>query len=143
VWLPTERIARIWQAFVSENPKTVIHFPMCEGHGNYGLPRPHGWHNSFMEAGVPFELVASGPLGDNLNVEYYAGLTKLKVLKGREFIIDVGQNRRLLTDLSSQSYQLPIPSPVLPDTGKISMRLFNLLASAFTRSISKSTWPPV
>ncbi len=81
VWLPTELTARIWQAFVSFDPRTVIHFPMFEGRPTYGGRRPHGWHNSYMEAGVPWELVASGPLGDDLKVEYYAGLEKLEVLK--------------------------------------------------------------
>jgi len=81
VWLPNERTARIWQAFVSQNPRTVIHFPMFEGHNNYGQPNPHGWKNSFLAANEPFELVASGPLGKDLKVEYYAGLKKLEVLK--------------------------------------------------------------
>ena len=81
VWLPSELTARVWQAFVSQNPRTVIHFPMFEGHNNYGQPNPHGWRNSCLAADEPFELVASGPLSDDLNVEYYAGLTKLKVLK--------------------------------------------------------------
>lgn len=81
VWLPNELTARIWQAFVSQNPRTVIHFPMFEGHNNYGHPNPHGWHNSFLPADEPFELVASGPRADDLKVEYYAGLEKLEVVE--------------------------------------------------------------
>jgi len=81
VWLPNELTARIWQAFVSQNPRTVIHFPMSEGHNNYGQPNPHGWHNSFLAADEPFELVASGPLSEDVKVEYYAGLGKLEVLR--------------------------------------------------------------
>jgi len=85
VWLPSERIARLWQAFVSENPRTIIHFPMFEGTSTYGGPQPHGWHNSFLAANEPFELVASGPLGDDLSVEYYADLNRLKVLAGSDY----------------------------------------------------------
>ena len=85
VWLPSERTARLWQAFVAENPKTIIHFPMFEGTSTYGGPQPHGWHNSFLAANEPFELVASGPLGDDLSVEYYAGLKQLDVLAGKEY----------------------------------------------------------
>ena len=80
-WLPNELTATIWRAFVSQNPKTVIHFPRFEGHNNYGHPNPHGWQNSFLAANEPFEMVASGPLSKDLKVEYYAGLTKLKVIK--------------------------------------------------------------
>jgi len=85
VWLPNEKTARLWQAFVSENPKTIIHFPMFEGHNWYGGPQPHGWRNSYLAANEPFELVASGPLGEDLSVEYYDGLTPLKVLAGQDY----------------------------------------------------------
>lgn len=85
VWLPSEKTARLWQAFISENPKTIIHFPMFEGTSTYGGPQPHGWHNSFLAANEPFELVASGPLGDDLSVEYYAGLKQLDVLAGKDY----------------------------------------------------------
>ncbi|MBA4065764.1 MAG: hypothetical protein C0501_19000 [Isosphaera sp.] len=70
---------------MSENPKTVIHFPSFEGHDTFGHPAPHGWHNSFLEADRPFELVASGAVGDGLRVEYFAGTRKLKVLKGTDY----------------------------------------------------------
>jgi hypothetical protein len=85
VWLPSELTARLWQAFVSENPKTIIHFPCMDGYGGYGQPDPPGWHNSLLEADKPFELVASGPLGKEVRVEYYAGLRKLKILKGKDY----------------------------------------------------------
>ena len=71
VWLPTERVARAWQAFVSYNPRTVIHFPMFEGHNTSGQAQPNDWHNSDLAADEPFEIAASGPLGEGLKVEYY------------------------------------------------------------------------
>jgi len=80
-WLPNERMARLWQAFVSENPLTVIHFPRFEGHANYGFPNSHGWRNSYLAANEPFELVASGPAGDDVKVTYYADLEPLEVLE--------------------------------------------------------------
>ncbi len=58
---------------------------MFEGTSTYGGPQPHGWHNSFLAANEPFELVASGPLGDDLSVEYYADLNRLKVLAGSDY----------------------------------------------------------
>lgn len=81
VWLPNARVARAWQAFVSFNPRTVIHFPMFEGHNCIGQAQPYGWHNSHMAAKEPFEIVASGPVGEGLKVEFYSDLQPLRVLK--------------------------------------------------------------
>lgn len=81
VWLPTARVARVWQAFVSNDPRTVIHFPAFEGHNTIGQPQPNGWHNSHLAADEPFEVVASGPTGDGVKVEFFADLEPLKVQK--------------------------------------------------------------
>lgn len=83
VWLPNEKLARLWQAFTSNNPRTVIHFPAFEGASTYGGNQPYGWHNSFLAADEPFNIVASGPLNPDgstkdLKVTFYAGLTPLK-----------------------------------------------------------------
>jgi hypothetical protein len=80
VWLPTALVARTWQAFVSYHPRTVIQFPMFEGHSTIGQAQPNGWHNSHLAADTPFEIAASGPIGDGVKVEFYADLNPLKVL---------------------------------------------------------------
>ena len=79
-WLPSERVARVWQAFASNNPRTVIHFPMFEGRETYGGVSAHGWHNSSLAAGEPFELVASGPAGPGVTADYFDAGEPLKVL---------------------------------------------------------------
>jgi len=81
VWLPTERSARAWQAFVSFNPLTTIHFPAFDGTAPFGGTQPYDWRISTMEAGKPWELMASGPLGEGLKVKYFADTKELKVLK--------------------------------------------------------------
>ena len=67
VWLPNERVARAWQAFVSNRPLTVIHFPAFDGECRPGVQR----HNSLLAAGEPFEIVASGPTGGDVKVEFF------------------------------------------------------------------------
>ena len=81
VWLPNEHTARVWQAFASNNPRTVIHFPTFDGTNTFGGPQPWDWRVSQMEAGTPWELVATGPLGEGVAVEFYAGLRKLKTTR--------------------------------------------------------------
>ncbi len=80
VWLPTARVARAWQAFMSQGPRTVIHFPTFEGHSTVGQPQPNGWHNSHLAADEPFEVAASGPLGPGVKVEFFADLEPLRVV---------------------------------------------------------------
>jgi len=80
-WLPDAETARIWRAFVSNRPKTVIHFPRYDGSGGFGHANHFGRENHFLPANEPWRLVASGPVGDDVSVAYFAGLKKLKVLK--------------------------------------------------------------
>jgi hypothetical protein len=81
VWLPTSRVARAWQSFVSYDPRTVIHFPTFEGNNTIGQPQPNGWRNSHLAADEPFEMVASGPTGEAVKVRFYADLEPLKVAR--------------------------------------------------------------
>ncbi len=81
VWLPGELSARVWAAFVSNNPRTVIHFPTFDGRNEYMGPLPRGWHNSTMLADQPFRLLASGPTGDDVTVAYYDGERELNVIE--------------------------------------------------------------
>ena len=85
VWLPDESIARLWQAFVSENPRTIIHFPISDGYWPSSVPPPPPWHNTSIEAERPIEVVASGPLGSDLAVEYYTGTRRLRAVKGENY----------------------------------------------------------
>jgi hypothetical protein len=82
VWLPTELAARVWQAFVSFDPRTVIQFPTFDGNETYGEVLPRGWHNSCIAAGKSFRVLATGPIGDDVAVDFYADLRKLKRLGG-------------------------------------------------------------
>ncbi len=83
VWLPNAHIARIWQAFCSNHPQTVIHFPRFDGHGGFGnAPRANlDWRNSHLVAGEPIEVMASGPDADDVEVTWYAGLEQLEVIR--------------------------------------------------------------
>ena len=54
---------------------------MFEGDGTYGGLPPNGWRNSFLEADLPFQLVASGSIGRDLSVEYFDGTHPLKVIR--------------------------------------------------------------
>ncbi len=80
-WLPDELTARIWQAFLSNRPPAVIHFPRFDGNQGFMTARPDGREIHYLEANKPWPLLASGPKGDNVKVEYFAGLKKLKVQK--------------------------------------------------------------
>ncbi|MFO8014375.1 MAG: hypothetical protein R6X20_13845 [Phycisphaerae bacterium] len=80
-WLPDEYTARVWRVFVSNWPKTVIQFPRFDGNEGFSFTRPEGRVIHFMEAGVPFNLLACGPFGKDVTVEYWAGLKRLKVLR--------------------------------------------------------------
>ena len=80
-WLPDELVARTWQAFCSDRPRTVIHFPRTEGNGGIRESQHPGRENHFLPANEPWNLLASGPMGDNITVEYFAGPKPLKVLK--------------------------------------------------------------
>lgn len=82
VWLPTEKTARLWQAFVSYNPRTVIRFPTFDGGDDFGHANPPPWHNSVLEARKPFRFLAIGPKGEDVTIEVYAGLRKLERLEG-------------------------------------------------------------
>lgn len=64
VWLPGERTARVWQAFVSQNPRAVVLFPTFDGTSTFGGPMPADWRISQMKADTPFPLVAAGPTTD-------------------------------------------------------------------------------
>ena len=80
-WLPDALTARLWQSFVSNWPSTIIHFPRSDGAGGFGGGMHHpGREDHFLPADEPWNLVASGPVGD-VRVEYYAGLQRLQVLK--------------------------------------------------------------
>jgi hypothetical protein len=79
-WLPDAFTARLWQSFVANWPRTVIHFPRFDGNEGFSFVRPAGREIHFMEADKPFELLAAGPIGEDVTVEYYAGLKKLEVL---------------------------------------------------------------
>jgi hypothetical protein len=81
-WLPDPLTARLWQSFVSNWPRTIIHFPRSDGAGGFGGGIHHpGREDHFLPADEPWSLVASGPVGSGVHVEYYAGLRQLRVLK--------------------------------------------------------------
>ncbi|MEI7831733.1 MAG: hypothetical protein WCJ56_00820, partial [bacterium] len=50
-----------------------------DGNASFDNALPAYWHDSTLEANVPFEMVASGPLGAGLKVSYYEGNKLLKV----------------------------------------------------------------
>jgi hypothetical protein len=81
-WLPDALTARTWQCFVSNGPRTVIHFPRHDGSGGIRDSRHRGRENHCLPANEPWRLLASGPLGEDVDVTYYAGLRQLQVLEG-------------------------------------------------------------
>jgi hypothetical protein len=81
VWLMDEAQARTWQAGSANHPRTVIQFPTFDGNASFDNTMPEYWHNSTVRAGAPLEIVASGPLGKNVKVEYLEGNRTLKVVK--------------------------------------------------------------
>lgn len=91
-WLPTARVARLWQAAVSDWPRTTIHFPRFDSTSAWtGSPPGPGHVHHMMAAGEPFHLLASGPTGDDVTVEYFADLEPLKVIKtyGSPYIVQL------------------------------------------------------
>lgn len=80
-WLPTQRVARVWQASSSDWPRTVIQFPRFDATDGWSGPPPAGTLQHQMMADEPFHILASGPVGESVKVEYYADLDPLKVLQ--------------------------------------------------------------
>ena len=81
VWLPSEGLAQLWRATVANHPRTVIQFPTFDGAASFNQSIYPYWHNSTLKAGVPLEIVASGPTGADAKVTYYEGARALKVVK--------------------------------------------------------------
>lgn len=81
VWLLGADVAHTWQAAVANFPRTVIHFPTFEGNSSFDMALPAYWHNSILAANTAIEVVASGPAGTAVTVDFYEGARKLKVLK--------------------------------------------------------------
>ncbi len=79
-WLPTERSARIWQASTSDWPRTVIHFPRFDPTDGWSGPPGERQVHHQMAADEPFNIMASGKMGPDVRVEYYADLEPLKVI---------------------------------------------------------------
>ena len=80
-WLPTERSARVWQAATSDWPKTVIHFPRFDDTDGWSGPPAAGHAHDQLPAGQPFTLLASGPIGADVEVAYFADLQPLTVVR--------------------------------------------------------------
>lgn len=77
-WLPNERIAKVWRAFSSNHPATAILYPAFEGFEPLmGRPQP-GKINTVLKAGAPFRLLAAGPAGEDLHVEYHTARGQLE-----------------------------------------------------------------
>lgn len=86
VWLPNRKLARIWQSFVSFAPRTVILWPYSDGQEWEGSGRGY---NCMLEARKPFPILAMGPTGPGLKVEYFAGDEPLRVLSGSGYQVVV------------------------------------------------------
>jgi len=78
-WFPDALTARIWQSASSNWPRTVIHFPRFDATGGWFAPPPAGAVQHFMEADQPFPILATGPVGEGVEVQWYAGLRPLTV----------------------------------------------------------------
>jgi hypothetical protein len=87
VWLPNETVARVWQSFVSQTPRTVIHKPRFDGMPGFTGKLRKDWVNESLPAGEPFWVLASGPKGPGTSIEYYAGKKKLRVLEGSGHLV--------------------------------------------------------
>jgi|GEM_PF-4561884 len=73
-WLPNKRVARAWQAFSVYMPETAILFPTHRG-------KEHAHTvDHVLPANKPFTLLATGPVGANIKVEFYADLKRLERL---------------------------------------------------------------
>ena len=86
VWLPSERLARIWQSFVSFAPRTVILWPFSEGEEWEGAGKGY---NCMLEAHQPFDILAMGPTGPGLDVQYFADDRPLKIIEGSQYRVTV------------------------------------------------------
>jgi len=78
-WFPDALTARLWQSAASNWPKTVIHFPRFDPTGGWSGPPPAGQQHHYMEADKPFPILATGPVGAGVEVEWFAGLEPLTV----------------------------------------------------------------
>ncbi|MCC5848267.1 MAG: hypothetical protein JJU29_09245 [Verrucomicrobia bacterium] len=92
-WFPDEFTARVWSATVSNWPNTVIHFPRFDPNDGWS-GRPGGGHiHHQLRAGEPFRILASGPLGEDLKVTWYAGLEPLevqRVFRDNPYLVEIG-----------------------------------------------------
>ncbi len=70
-WLPSEKLARIWQAFVSFKPHVMIQYPTFDGYAPFMGPNKQTC--TVLKAEEPFPIVASGPLADDLKLELWNG----------------------------------------------------------------------
>ena len=77
-WLPDAYTARVWQSYVSNNPRTVILFPRFDGNEGFSHPAPRGRETHFLAAGEPWNLLAAGPTGEGIEVQFYADLEPLE-----------------------------------------------------------------
>ena len=64
-----------------KRPRTVILFPRFDGSGGIRASHHAGRENHMVAADEPWNLLATGPAGDDIEVDYFAGLRKLKVLR--------------------------------------------------------------
>jgi len=76
-WLPSEKSARIWQAFVSYKPQVMIQYPTFDGYAPFMGPNKQTC--TVLNAGEPFPLVASGPLAEDLTLELWNADQRLEL----------------------------------------------------------------